>query len=278
MLRVFSYFWHVTLRNASIFFKVKEGLAFKEDRLRIIGLLRVRNESLLLQDTLEHLSRFVDGIIIFDDASTDDSVAIALQHPKVIKVIINKRWRRNRAWEETANRKKIHDHAKAYKPMWFFYCDADERFEGDIKNFLLKECPLDVAGIRISLFDAYITPSDQRPYKQGESLFGFRKLFGIERRDILMMWRNTPEVAFKVPDAREPQGVRGKIITKFFCQHYGKSLSIDHWEETCKYYATFFPKYSEKWKARMGKAVHEESDFGTPLMKWKTVKLSSKRI
>lgn len=269
-----SYFRHVSFRQLPFFYKFHKGRY--EGDAKIIGMIRERNEALLLKDTLDHLAQFVDAIIVFDDASDDESVKIALRHPKVIEVIVNKKWRRNRLWEETSNRKKLHDRAKTYKPQWLFYSDADERFEGDIRNFLLNECPADVGGINISLFDAYITPGDKKPYSKKSHLYNFRKYFGVERRDILMIWRNGVGADFTVPDAREPRNIKDhKIITKFYCQHYGKSLSIEHWEETCRYYVDHFPKYRDKWRARMGKAIHELSDFDKPLMKWDDVKLNS---
>ncbi len=235
--------------------------------------MRERNESLILKDSLDHLGKTVDAIIVFDDCSTDDSIEIARAHPKVIEVIENKKWKNsNRAWEETANRHMLLAAAKEYNPEWLFYCDADERFEGNIRNYLLHECPTDVNGIKISLFDAYITKNDMKPIRRGDKLFDFRQYFGREKRDILMIWRNMTGVDFLVSDARPPQNVQPEIITKFYCQHYGKSLSVEHWDETCRYYMNYFPKYSEKWRERLGKAIHNETDFGTELMLWKEVK------
>lgn len=262
---------NVTLRNSRFNFRITQGKNKKKD-IRIIGMMRLRNEELILQDSLDHLSQFVDGIIIFDDASTDKSVAVAKNHPAVLEVIENKKWRQfERAWEETANRSYLYKRAKRYWPEWFFYADADERFEGDIKEYL-HHCPKDVAAIKVSLFDAYITSHDKEAYRGDQPLYNYRKYFGIEQRDIIMLWRNLPGIHFKRADLREPQGVDGKIVTKFYCQHFGKSISIAQWEETCKYYAENFPKYSQKWNARRGKAVHVLSDFGTKLYEWNEVK------
>src|SRR5687768_7262461 len=36
-------------------------------RPRVVGMIRMRNESLILQDTLDHLARYVDAIVVFDD-------------------------------------------------------------------------------------------------------------------------------------------------------------------------------------------------------------------
>ena len=58
--------------------------------------------------------------------------------------------------------------------------------------------------------------------------------------------------------------------TGLYCQHYGKSLSIDHWEETCDYYMRHFPfdTYGRKWRDRKIRAIHTQSDFMRPLYEW----------
>jgi glycosyltransferase involved in cell wall biosynthesis len=242
--------------------------------LKIIGLIRERNESLILKDSLDHLSNFVDGIIVFDDASSDESVKIAQDHENVLAVICRKKWQSgvNRSWVETADRRLLLQYAKRYNPEWFFYIDADERFDGKIREFLLSPQSKNVNGVRISLFDAYMTENDKKAYKSGE-LFDFRKYFGVERRNILMIWRNLPNIDYIMPDAREPQGIdEDKETTRFFSQHYGKALSEEHWEETCDYYIKHFPQYSEKWRSRKGRAIHSKSDFGRKLLTWETLK------
>ena len=84
-----------------------------------------------------------------------------------------------------------------------------------------------------------------------------------------MLWRNIPAIHFAAHHGREPCGTTN-VGTGLFCQHYGKSLSIEHWEETCDYYIKHFPfdTYGRKWTERKGKAVHTESDFGRPLYEW----------
>lgn len=126
--------------------------------------------------------------------------------------------------------------------------------------------------IRIQLFDAYITQEDQVSYKQGQKLMNFRKYFGPERRDIIMLWKaKYKDITFCGLDAREPvHSKERKVTTKFYCQHYGKSISIQHWEETCDYYSKHFPyeTYGKKWMQRKGKAIHMKSDFQAHLYEW----------
>ncbi|MCD5384454.1 MAG: hypothetical protein LRZ97_00890 [Candidatus Pacebacteria bacterium] len=81
----------------------------------------------------------------------------------------------------------------------------------------------------------------------------FSRLFGPEYRDILILWRNNPQVKFRGVDSREP--------------------TSQHWKETCKYYVDNFPEpYISKWQERVGKAIHYESDFGRALYNWDDVK------
>jgi len=270
-----DYLRHVIWRNNRLSYKVLRG----KNRIKqpkIVGLIRMRNEELILQDTLDHLSGIVDGIVVFDDASTDHCVEIAKEHKSVLEVIVNKKWHSHyRAWEETANRKLLLERSRKYHPEWFFYVDADERFEGDIKDFLNSKSSAKVDIIRIQLFDAYMTNNDKEDFIKGDKLLNFRKYFGIERRDIAMIWRNLSDINYNIglPDMREPDGLLGKkVMTKFYCQHYGKAISAQQWENTCDYYVANFPGYAEKWRARKGKAIHTESDFGTKLLTWREVK------
>ncbi len=242
-------------------------------KIEIIGMIRMRNESLILQDTLNHLSQFVDGVVIYDDVSTDNSVQIAKKHPVVLHIIEGKKWNRNRVYVETKHRQELLKLARKYNPKWMFYADCDERFDGNIKDFLRSDKSNGVDAVRIRLFDAYITQDDQKDYHQGDELYGFRKYFGPEYRDILMIWRNMEQVVFDRVDAREPTINSGRIITKFYCQHYGKSISKKQWDDTCIYYMNNFPEpYYSKWKSRFGHAVHTESDFGNKLYTWNEVK------
>ena len=234
----------------------------------------VRNESLVIQDTLDHIAGFADHIVVYDDASTDNTLDTVKRHDSVALVVENKRWLpsiEDRLRSETRHRGLLLAMANQYlNSSWMMCCDADERYVGPIKETLRsKTLTAGVDGFRIRLFDAYMTVDDHEPYKGDRPLFGFRKWFGPERRDILMIWRNTNDAIYTGLDSREPSGVRS-LATRFHCQHYGKSLSLEHWDETCKYYMTHFPAepYGKKWEARLGKAIHEKSDFGRPLYPW----------
>lgn len=239
---------------------------------KLIVLLRIRNESLILEDTLDHLSEFCDGIVAYDDCSTDNTFEILQKHPNVLAIIKNFYWKKTikgRQKAETAHRKKLMEIALKYNPEWLFCADADERYIGDIRDFITSNKSKGIDGVRLSLFDAYLTPTDNKAYRCGNLKY-FRKYFGVERRDILMLWRASANAVYKGLDRREPQLESKHIQTLFYVQHYGKALSIQHWEDTCDYYIKYFPyrTYGKKWEERKGKAIHLVSDFGTPLYIW----------
>src|SRR5262245_66021354 len=58
----------------------------------LIGITRVRNEALILGDTLDFVGRHVDAIVAYDDASTDRTLELLGNHPKVAFILANGAW------------------------------------------------------------------------------------------------------------------------------------------------------------------------------------------
>jgi hypothetical protein len=239
----------------------------------LVGMTRIRNEALILHDALDYLGKHVDAIIAYDDASTDETVDMLRRHPKVALVVANGAWEQDikaRRLAEGRHRGLLLEIARAELGYeWMLCFDPDERVSGDLRASLQGFEGDACDGIRVQLFDAYMTPDDCEPYRPDRELLDFRRYFGPEQRDILMLWRNRPEIHFAEHHAREPGGLKS-VRTDLYCQHYGKSLSVEHWEETCDYYIKHFPfdTYGRKWTERKGKGIHTESDFQRPLYEW----------
>lgn len=227
----------------------------------------MRNESAILKDTLDSWARFcTEGIYIIDDASTDNSVEIARAHPAVRDVQVVDFWDPDRERSEWLLRQSVLARAQqdSGPDDWFVYFDCDE-FLFDFDEYELFGTP-DVKAIACRLYDFYITPEDEaKTYKE-------RQWVGPEYRTIPFFFRNSPYLRYQHPDQRivdlEP-GIQIPIHGDI--KHYGKGFSVEHWEATCDYYIRFWPKYSDKWRKRKGKAVHENylSDFGNKLILWK---------
>jgi glycosyltransferase involved in cell wall biosynthesis len=239
----------------------------------LVALTRVRNEELLLPDTLDHLAPQVDAIVAYDDASTDATVEILRAHPKVALIVANQSWEPDMAARKLAegrHRGLLLEMARAQLPHdWMLCFDPDERVTADLRQFVVGLDGDDCDAVRVRLFDAYMTQEDHAPYRQGAELLNFRRFYGPEQRDILMLWRNRDGIGFTEGDGRHPRGM-ANVKTALHCQHYGKALSVAQWEETCDYYIKHFPyeTYGKKWMERKGRAIHTGSDFGRPLYPW----------
>ena len=259
------------LRDSERIIRGNEGLLGRKHHL--VAITRLRNEALILPDTLDYLGDHVDAIVAYDDASTDDSVDILRKHPKVALIVANQAWEKNvaaRKLAEGRHRGLLLEMARAELPHdWMFCFDPDERVTGDLRGFVAGLSADACDAVRVRLFDAYITPDDCEPYRPDRALLDFRRYYGPEQRDILMLWRNRPEIGFAEGHGRTPGGME-RVRTDLYCQHYGKSLSVDHWEETCDYYIRHFPfeTYGRKWSERKCQAIHTLSDFMRPLYEW----------
>jgi len=233
-------------------------------KTKVFGLTRIRNESQIIIDTLNHMATFCNGgIVVYDDCSTDQTVALCRSHPAVLEVIQGETWDNNRENAEFQNRAILLEAGKKYATNsdWFVYLDADERVEYTWEDIYFL--PDDILAVRMKLFDYYITFEDKhKPYWE-------RKWLGPEYRQIIIAFRNLPTLSYHHPDQREVTlGQEGKIISAGHVKHYGKAISVNQWEQTCDYYSRHFPKYAAKWAARKGRAIHDKSDFGNPLIRW----------
>jgi glycosyltransferase involved in cell wall biosynthesis len=230
--------------------------------MEISGLIRIRNEGEIIGDTLDHLSTFCNRVFVFDDNSTDCTVEICRQHPIVEIVVCSTKYLYDRPSSETYDRRILLNLVSGIVPSrsWIFLMDSDERVEFNIEQ--LKAVPDHVNGIRMKLFDYYITHEDVN------MRYSERRFLGPEYREILMAFRNVPGLVYNRPIQRSPN-VPGKIKNFGYVKHYGKAISVEQWEKKCEYYSKHFPeKYSKKWEERKGKAIHTMSDFGRNLITW----------
>src|SRR3990167_7895624 len=99
---------------------------------KIRGLMKMRNESLILKDTLDSWSSFCTaGIYIVDDVSSDNSVEIARNHLNVVDVQVASNWDRDREKAEWYLRQMalIRAQKDSEPDDWFVYFDCDEFLE-----------------------------------------------------------------------------------------------------------------------------------------------------
>src|SRR6201996_8912737 len=119
----------------------------------LIGITRVRNEALILQDTLDYVGKHVDAIVAYDDASTDRTLEILGAHAKVALIVANRAWEAGieaRRIAEGRHRGLLLQMAREQLPFdWMFCFDADERVTGDLRGFIEGMNSSDYDGVRV---------------------------------------------------------------------------------------------------------------------------------
>jgi len=125
--RVLEKFEKFTTRSETIF----------QQQYGIICLLQIRNEADNIPGVLLHLDDLCDGIILLDDGSTDGSYEMADSDKLLIKVHKSNEG----IFNDLGNRNLLLQLAYLFKAEWFFFIDADERFDSrcsDLKQLTQK--------------------------------------------------------------------------------------------------------------------------------------------
>ena len=243
--------------------------------MKVIGITRVRNESGLIQNTLDHVSNYVDDVHVFDDASQDSTPSICEAHSTVKKVIRNDTWLmspKDRILAE-GYRQQVYETAVRAGADYVYVFDADEFIEPTDKSGFNIDPEVDAYYFK--LFDFYITEGDKdRPYWS-------RQYMGPEYRGIPMLFKVSSKLNFT---QRVPRGIGPNIVFGGYVKHYGKAMSVEQWEADCDYYANVRwnngkqQALRQRWMDRKGKAIHTESDFGRPLITWEERENTSKIV
>lgn len=116
-----------------------------------VGLL-VRNESgRYLERVLQHITEYADEVVILDDGSTDDTVAICREQLVNIahRIVENGA---SKFGNEVELRKMLWELAVSTQPDWIMILDADERFEqkaAEPIRELIKDDTFDVVYFRL---------------------------------------------------------------------------------------------------------------------------------
>jgi len=104
-------------------YKIRENNNFYES-YKIIALIQAFNEAELINESLEHIEKYCDGIILIDDESSDGTYELAKSDKLIIKA---KKKRKN--FDDLNNRNILLNIASFIKSEWFFFMDVDEKFD-----------------------------------------------------------------------------------------------------------------------------------------------------
>lgn len=194
------------------------------ERNKLTAMMIVHNEEhRYLRMCLDHLSRYVDNMVILDDCSTDRTYDICSSYPKVELLERNDM---PMFWEnEALLRMKLWNLTLRTKPQWIIALDADEMMEDRIIQERDKLLAGDHIWVEFRLFEFWGNMTHYRvdkmwnPYNRwGIYLFRYRE-------DLKYVWNNQPLHCGRVPmNLRRYQGIRSDLRLR----HYGWANKAEH--------------------------------------------------
>jgi len=175
---------------------------------KIIGLVAVRNESIMIRQCLKALSLYTDAIIVLDDYSTDNTVEIiqSLAHEcRIEKIITKDSWYRN----ESGDKYALLNAGRALGGTHFIVIDADEMFTANcLDNHCLRNAILALQpGDQLALTWIQLWRSTQQ-YRFDSSIW--------TNKDAFVIFCDEPQAEYDnrfLHTSRIPRNLSGKQYT-----------------------------------------------------------------
>lgn len=185
--------------------------------VKLIGFLQIHNESENgnLVRVLNHMKKFCDEIVIYDDGSTDDSVEVALRYTKhVIK------GKTNDFQNELQHKQQLLSLALSLNPDWIVWLDADEVFDKEGEMYGIRALcnygnTKGIEGFSFQEFNLWKTTDKYRVDEQWHKLWQVR------------LWKNNGKLEFLQDKGLHrqiyPRGLEKISRSDFKVIHYGFS-------------------------------------------------------
>ncbi len=262
--------------------KIIKEHGLNKKHLKLVGITRVKDEKILIQEHLDHMAEFCDALCVYDDLSTDGTFEIIKNHPKV-KVILqtDKSWQPKpvgkvkdplELWKK--NQEMLDVAKKELNPEWFIFLDVDEFLDEDLQKDLPKIlASKDYDAICFQMYDFFITEEDKdKPYNG--DIRSLRRFAGTEYRNQLFLFRNVWSLFFKEGAHKEPNGFKNNRVsfTDYKIKHYGKAKSIEDYYKKSQHYLKYRPHMRKtKFKFTQPPVHKDKSDLGK-LVTWEEIK------
>ncbi|ACX52248.1 glycosyl transferase family 2 [Ammonifex degensii KC4] len=106
--------------------------------MRIVGMLRVKNEATWLKAVLDAAGRVCDALVVLDDGSTDATPEICRRHPKVAEYL----YQEESVLDEARDKNRLLKMALQLEPDWILALDGDEVLEDAAPEIIRREIAL----------------------------------------------------------------------------------------------------------------------------------------
>ena len=221
----------------------------------LIGITRVRNEALVLRDTLDYVGKHVDAIVAYDDAIRTARWTF-FANTRNRAIVANQSWEADiaaRRIAEGRHRGLLLQTAREHLQFdWMFCFDADERVTGDLRSSWKQRIPAIATACGFSCSTPMSPPAIRRPIKPVANCWAFAASSAgtAGHSDVVAKpaggrLRGAPWAG---AGRRRTRGDR-PLLPTLWQGAVGRTLGRD-----CEYYMRHFPfdTYGRKWRDRKG--------------------------
>lgn len=100
--------------------------------MKLVAILRIKDEISYVRRCLDKLSELVDEIIVLDNGSTDGTYEVYSTYHKIVEVL------QTEGFDEGRDKIMLLDAAKKRNPDWILWTDADEVFEAPMNRQVME--------------------------------------------------------------------------------------------------------------------------------------------
>jgi glycosyltransferase involved in cell wall biosynthesis len=209
---------------------------------KLICIMRVKDGMEFIHRWLENIAPLVDEIVLVDNGSTDGTLEVIKNHPKVVSID------QTEGYHEGRDKAILYNRARERNADWLLTLDVDEIFEKRmtrerIERMMSSKIFKKYTFRRLHLF------KDENHFKAG-----LHNLFHNSVPD-RMMWKDQPSGHFPPLKLHigTPRGIKGlSYWTNIRIKHYSPLYQTKHLEKT-KYYSEMDPG-----RAKMYEKHHKE--------------------
>lgn len=174
--------------------------------MKLVAMLRVKDAKDTIRECLSKLSELVDEIVIVDNGSTDGTLKIYQQFPKIVKIA------KTKGFHEGRDKQLLIKYAKERNPDWILWIDQDEIFEEIASRKILEKYMNNpkINLVQFRLFHFWISKTHYRVDGIWKTYTAFPQRF---------MWRNTKSAYFR--DWKFHSGGIMNVPKKHIISHLG---------------------------------------------------------
>ena len=178
--------------------------------MKLVAMLRVKNEMPVITECLDTLSLLVDEIVIADNGSTDGTLAAYSRYPKIAALL------HTHGYQEGRDKNLLLEAARKRNPDWILSIDGDEVFEQALTRKRIEQYMRSrYRRISFRMCNFWL---DHEKYRIDGPYFAYTL------QPQRSMWRNdgTGYISTKQFHVGDIRGISGKTyVSPYRIKHYG---------------------------------------------------------